>query len=185
MNGPMALLEQAGIIQRGHFLLPDGRHSDMWIDRNPLTEEPDLADPLLNALADLLRPFRLDRLTGASTYGLIVAHQVARLLGARYHSLDFTQSVPHVDPFAELREERVAVVEDFAYRAEQFDPAVRAVRSKGAKVVALGALVAFPIRPADLPVERFECACPIVAQVFPADRVPERLGQIPVQRVQG
>lgn len=179
----LAILGDRGLIDRGHFEVPDGQHSDTWLDRLLLTEDPELAEPFLRRLAMLLKPFSLDRVTGASSRGLIVANQIALILGVRFHSLDFTQETPHVDPFAELNGERMGVVDDFVYRAEHFDSVVRAVRSKGAEVVALGALVAFPIRAVDLPVDKFITGCLIEAQLFPGASVPGWLSQIPVQKV--
>jgi orotate phosphoribosyltransferase len=180
------VLERSPFLKRGHFELPDGRHSDQWFDSVGALESPAFVEPFLAELAEQLRLVGPGFVTGASSGGLIVASQVARILDARLLSLEFRSGGPeHVDPFAKLKGERVAVVDDFMTSAEQFDPTIRAVRKLGAEVVALGAMVAVPTRSAEVPIGPLCIACELAAQVFSAGQVPDWLMAIPVQEVPG
>lgn len=167
----------------GHFLLPDGSHSDTSFDIRRVLENPGLIEPLLFELAELLRPIEATHVASASTFGMIVASQVSLRLKLKLHSLDHLAGVAHVDPEANIGGSRMIVVDDYVTTAQQFDSTIRAVRSRGATVVALGAVVAMPIRATDLPIDTLFAALTLDAQVFGKGNVPDWLDAIPVQIV--
>ncbi len=77
----------------------------------------------------------------------------------------------------------MAILDDFVSGAQQFDEALRTVKSRGAEVVALGAAVALPVRVTDLPINPFFAAIVVNAQIFPPSQVPNWLADIPIQDV--
>jgi orotate phosphoribosyltransferase len=79
----MAILNETGAIQAGHFLLSSGLHSDQYIQCAKVFQYPKYAARVANALVD---NFRLDRpaiVVGIALGGIILAHEVARSIGAR------------------------------------------------------------------------------------------------------
>src|SRR2546428_12089832 len=79
----LKLYEKTGALLRGHFRLTSGLHSDVYLQSALVLQHPEHAAALGAALA---APFRS---TGATTVlapaigGILVAHEVARALGAR------------------------------------------------------------------------------------------------------
>lgn len=168
-------------ILRGHFVLPDGRHSDTSFDLHRALENPGMVEPLLFDLSNQLGLWGIERVTGASTAGLVIASQVSMRLRVPFHALEFDKGVRHVNPDSRIEAARLAIVDAYVWEAQRFDAVIRALRSKGADVVALGAMVAMPFPLRDLPLEAFCVALTLDARVFSADSVPDWLALIPVQ----
>lgn len=79
----MAILNETAAIEAGHFLLSSGLHSDQYIQCAKVFQYPKYAARIANALAE---NFRLDRpavIVGIALGGIILAHEVARHVGAR------------------------------------------------------------------------------------------------------
>ena len=60
----MTLLSTVGV-RRGHFRFESGHHSDVWMDLETLCLRPAAIQPFSAALADRLRPYRVDAVTPA------------------------------------------------------------------------------------------------------------------------
>jgi len=80
------LFEQAGALREGHFLLSSGLHSDRYLEKFRLVEDPRLLEPMCADLAARFADARPDVVLGPTTAGIILAYNVARHLGveARY-----------------------------------------------------------------------------------------------------
>jgi orotate phosphoribosyltransferase len=68
----------------GHFGMESGLHSALWLDLDALFASPGRIEPFISALADLLRPFRLDAVCGPLLGGAFLAQRVAQILGAEF-----------------------------------------------------------------------------------------------------
>jgi orotate phosphoribosyltransferase len=79
----LALFEQAGALRRGHFQLSSGRHSDTYLQCALVLQWPEVATALGAALAE---PWlgRVDLVAGPAMGGIVIGHEVARALGARF-----------------------------------------------------------------------------------------------------
>jgi orotate phosphoribosyltransferase len=76
------VFEQAGALQRGHFRLSSGRHSDTYLQCALVLQWPEVAEALGAALADPWRG-RVDLVAGPAMGGIVIGHEVARALGVR------------------------------------------------------------------------------------------------------
>ncbi|MGH7756815.1 MAG: orotate phosphoribosyltransferase, partial [Vulcanimicrobiaceae bacterium] len=52
-----AALVQHGAVLDGHFRLSSGRHSDRFIQKFRILEDPQLVEPIADELADLVRGY--------------------------------------------------------------------------------------------------------------------------------
>lgn len=76
-----ALLESSGAILRGHFVLTSGRHSDVYFEKFRVLEKPDVLSALCQEIASHYADSGIDCVAGPTTGGIIIAFEVARLLG--------------------------------------------------------------------------------------------------------
>lgn len=76
-----ALLESSGAILRGHFVLTSGRHSDVYFEKFRVLERPDVLSALCNEIAAHYSGKGIDCVAGPTTGGIIIAFEVARILG--------------------------------------------------------------------------------------------------------
>lgn len=175
------LLEESGATLHGHFLLTSGRHSGTYLEKFHLLARPDYLEPFCAALAEHFRPLGVDVVAGPTTGGIILAYNVARLLGARAAYAErnegrfgrtFRRGVP-------LRAgERVVIVDDVQTTGGSVRDVIDAVRSAGAEPVAAGLLIDRSAGRVDLgipywavysaPVESYAAdECPLCRQGLP------------------
>lgn len=83
------LLLATGALQRGHFLLKSGRHSDRYLEKWSLLQHPEAAAEICAMLAAralaLARASatEIDLVVGPTTGGVLLAFEIGRLLGVR------------------------------------------------------------------------------------------------------
>ena len=138
----LALLERRGAMLTGHFRLSSGLHSDRFIQKFRIFEDPPTAEAVCGALAELLRPSRPQLVVSAAVGGIIPGYIVAKALAVRDIFVEKENGVPMLRRgFAIAPGERVAVVEDVMTTGKSTAEVVRVVEASGGKVVAIGAVV--------------------------------------------
>jgi orotate phosphoribosyltransferase len=173
-----ALLERRGAMIDGHFVLSSGLHSDRYIQKFRIFEDPPTAQAAGAALADLLRPANPHVVVTAAVGGIIPGFVVASALGVR------NIFVEKVDGIAALRRgfklergERVAIVEDVMTTGKSVGEVIDVVRHAGAEVVAIGAVVKRGAVDLPLPV-RALLDLPLAD--YPADECPQCQAGVPI-----
>lgn len=71
--------------RRGHFLLESGYHTDLWLTLDALFVEPQTVRPMVDALAERLRDFRLSGVCGPLLGGAFLAQALATAMGLRFY----------------------------------------------------------------------------------------------------
>jgi orotate phosphoribosyltransferase len=148
-QGPwLALLEQSGALQRGHFRLSSGLHSPAYVQCARLLEDPARARRVGRGLAAKLAPYRPESILSPALGAMLVGHETAAALGVPFR---FTERAGGAEGaagrmalrrgFALRRGERVAVVEDAVTTGGSTRETAEVARALGAEVVAVGAIV--------------------------------------------
>jgi orotate phosphoribosyltransferase len=70
--------------RRGHFRLESGHHSALWFDLDALFADLEKTKPLIETLADRLRPYSVSAVCGPLLGGAFLALQIAQLLNAEF-----------------------------------------------------------------------------------------------------
>jgi orotate phosphoribosyltransferase len=162
-----AELERRGALQNGHFRLSSGRHSDRFIQKFRLLEDPRLVEPVARALADAARPFAPQVVVSAAVGGIVLGYEVARQLGTLAIFVEKEGGFPKLRRgFALAPATRVLVVEDVVTTGLSVREVIDVVRAQGADVVAAGVIVrrqpvefGVPtLALLDLPVESYDAA---------------------------
>lgn len=76
-----ALLLKSGAILKGHFVLTSGRHSDTYFEKFRVLEQPDVLSTLCQEIANEHTGKGIEAVAGPTTGGIIIAFEVARLMG--------------------------------------------------------------------------------------------------------
>jgi len=137
------MLEAAGAVRRGHFLLTSGRHGDLFLLCAQVLQYPDRAARLAEAMAEPFRDRRVDVVIGPAVGGIILAHEVARRLGARaiFAEKGGTEAMALRRGFTLGRGEQVLAVEDALTTGGSIRKVLEVVRSHGAEVDGVSVLV--------------------------------------------
>ncbi len=138
----LALLERRGAMLTGHFVLSSGLHSDRFIQKFRIFEDPPTAEAVCGALAERLMAAKPNVVIAAAVGGVIPGYVVAKALGVRDIFVEKEGGVPTLRRgFAIARGERVAVVEDVMTTGKSTAEIVDVVREHGGELVAIGAVV--------------------------------------------
>jgi orotate phosphoribosyltransferase len=174
--------EEAGALQRGHFILSSGLHSDTYLNKSIVSMYPDRTERLCRALADKVRSanvgaieFVISPAMGAIIYG----YETARWLKVPFM---FAERVDGAfvlrRGFSTPKGARVLVVEDIVSTGLSARECLDAVRKAGAEVVALACFIDRSGGKADFDVPLIALA-ELDVEAWPADRLPPHLAAVP------
>ena len=150
----LAIYEATGGLLRGHFLLSSGLHSDVYLQSALVLQHPTHAETLCRELA---KPFKGDGVQvvlAPAIGGILVAHEVARALGARCLFAEREDGLMRFRRgFAIRPGERCLVVEDVITTGGSTREVITVVEDAGGTPVGVGALIdrsggtaAFPVK---------------------------------------
>lgn len=174
------LLKQRGALMEGHFKLASGLHSNRYVEKFRLLEDPVTTGKMIEELADRIRQYKPDVVVGPVTGGVILSFEMARCLGTLAY---FTEKT--ADGGMELRRgfdvrgKRVLLIEDVITTGGSILKAAEAVKQAGGEVAAFAILV-------DRSSGRFQPEAPVEALVtlqietWEPDNLPPELAAIPL-----
>jgi orotate phosphoribosyltransferase len=172
-------LVDRGALLEGHFRLSSGRHSNRFVQKFRILEDPALVESVARTLAERTKEFAPTVVVSAAVGGIVLGYEVARQLGNGMKAI----FVEKEDGAAVLRrgfaldpDDRPLVVEDVVTTGGSVREVLAVLRARGAQAVAVGAIVrrqpsdfgvpTFALL--DLPVESYEpSACPQCANGEP------------------
>lgn len=170
-------LKTRGALLDGHFKLSSGRHSDRFIQKFRILEDPAILEPVAREIADTFREAKPTLVVSAAVGGIILGYEVARALGTKAIFVEKENGVPvlrrnfHLD-----RSDRVLVVEDVVTTGGSVKEVLDLVRKSGAAIVGVGVIVKrgdadFGVRThalLDMPIVSYDAAdCPQCERALP------------------
>ena len=137
-----AILDRTGAVRRGHFLLTSGLHTDLFLLCAQVMQYPEVLAPLAAAMAAPFQEERVEVVAGPAVGGIILAYEVARQLRARSIFAERRgEGMVLRRGFAVRPAERALVVEDALTTGGSTRQVIEAIRTAGADVVGVAALV--------------------------------------------
>ncbi|MBI4590603.1 MAG: orotate phosphoribosyltransferase [Candidatus Rokubacteria bacterium] len=138
----LAIYETTGGLLRGHFLLTSGLHSDVYLQSALVLQHPTHAETLCRELAEPFRDDGVQVVVAPAIGGILVAHEVARALGARCLFAERDDGAMRLRRGFALRPgERCLVVEDVITTGGSTREVIQVVEDGGGLLVGVGALI--------------------------------------------
>jgi orotate phosphoribosyltransferase len=135
-------LADRGALLQGHFRLSSGRHSDRFVQKFRVLEDPVLLERVARELADRFRSLEPTIVVGAAVGGILLAYEVARQLGTKAIFVEKENGVPALRRgFTLAPHDRVLLVEDVLTTGRSMRETIDVVRAAGATIVGLGVIV--------------------------------------------
>ena len=78
------LLKETGALMEGHFLLTSGRHSNIYIEKFRILEDPYSLNEICLFMAKAVNNQKIDLVLGAAIGGILIAGGVGRHLGRKH-----------------------------------------------------------------------------------------------------
>jgi len=140
----MRKFKDAGAIQKGHFQLTSGVHSDTYIQCAQVMQYPEFMDNLCSELGKKFRGDDVDVIVGPAVGAIIMGHVMARVLGPWVRAI-FTErengKMTLRRSFKIKKGEKVLVVEDVTTTGSSVKEIIDIVKERQGKVVGIGALI--------------------------------------------
>ncbi len=135
-------LAERGALLEGHFRLSSGRHSDRFIQKFRILEDPALVVAIAAALAAQARRFRPTVVVSAAVGGIVLGYETARQLGTKAIFVEKQDGAPALRRgFMLGSNDRALVVEDVVTTGGSVREVLDIVRSHGADPIAVAAIV--------------------------------------------
>lgn len=136
------LLEDAQVLQTGHFRLTSGRHSNKYMQCARVFEDAKYAEPICKDIADAFRGEKIDLVVGPAIGGIIITYEVSRQLGVRNIFAERENGAMTLRRgFALEAGSRVLVVEDTITTGGSVKEVIALVKEKGGVIVGVGSVV--------------------------------------------
>lgn len=105
------LLKDSGALLQGHFLLTSGLHSEYYVEKIRIMENPEALKPFTDRISEMAP--EVDWVVGPTLGGIIIAFEVARKINARAAFAERTDSERTLKRGFDIREDdRILVVDD-------------------------------------------------------------------------
>jgi orotate phosphoribosyltransferase len=135
-------LEQRGAILNGHFRLSSGRHSNCFVQKFRILEDPKLVEAVSASMVEQLDPESIDVVVSAAIGGIVLGYECARQLDTLGIFVEKEDGKPKLRRGFALEEgDRALVVEDVVTTGLSVREVMDVVRGHGAEVTAVGAIV--------------------------------------------
>jgi orotate phosphoribosyltransferase len=187
----LALFHQTGAYMKGHFRLTSGLHSPEYLQCALVLQHPKYAEYLGRQLASELRKLspqrKIDVVAAPAIGGLIIGHEVARALDARFifTERDAAQHMVLRRGFAVQKDERAVVVEDVITTGGSSREVLDLLHRNGVECVGAGSIIDRSGNQADLGVRRVALAtlhvityapdfCPLCQKGLPINKPGSR-----------
>ncbi|PPD59043.1 orotate phosphoribosyltransferase [Dehalogenimonas etheniformans] len=143
MNDIEALFIKSGAVLNGHFVLTSGLHSPVYWEKFRIIENPATAVSLCNMIAEHFKGKGIELVVGPTTGGIILAFEVARLMGL---PAAFAEKVPSGERefrrgFKIRAGEKILVVDDVLTTGKSVREVFDAVAKHKGDIVGVGVLV--------------------------------------------
>ena len=171
MNDVEDIFVKAGAVLKGHFVLASGLHSPVYWEKFRVLQFPAHVERLCGMIADRFRGEDIEVVAGPTTGGVILAFEVARLLGTRavYAERAGTEGRTFRRGQSISSGERVLIVDDVMTAGGSVRDVIDAVSAAGGKVVGAGVLVDRARQPVDFGVPLYSCLRTVAETYVPED----------------
>lgn len=144
--------QDSGALMQGHFLLSSGLHSGRYLQCARVLENPQVSEKLCRMLAENFKNEKVNLVIGPAMGGIILAYDLARILGARALFAERDSGLPaHCKEgqagkmclrrgFSLSSKDRVLVAEDVITTGGSLKEVIELVKASGAKIVGVCAL---------------------------------------------
>ena len=132
----------AGALLEGHFLLTSGLHSTKYLQCALVLQDPRQAEEFGRAIAARFAGKNIQLVASPAIGGLIIGHEVARALGARFLWTEREGGAMTLRRgFSVLPGEKTLVVEDVVTTGGSTRQTIETLRAAGADVVAAASII--------------------------------------------
>jgi orotate phosphoribosyltransferase len=136
------LLSRYGILERGHFLLSSGLHSEFYFEKAKIIQNPPLLEKLAGMIKEKFQKEKVDLVVGPTTAGAIIAYEVARQIPSRFSYAEKDDGRRKIRRGFRINEgERALVVDDVLTTGTSISETLAALKEYKVAIVGIAVIV--------------------------------------------
>ena len=136
------LLEWSGAILKGHFRLTSGRHSNQYIEKFRLLENPIALDKICSSMADLFKNEEVEIVVSAAVGGILIAGGIGRYLNVKHiFSERINGEMLLKRGFNIEKDQRVLIAEDIVTTGGSINELIKLIESYNANIIGIVSIV--------------------------------------------
>lgn len=136
------LLEKTGVILEGHFLLTSGRHSGRFLQCSQVMQYPEHLSKICQHMAEPFFNRDIEVVIGPAMGGVILAYEMARLLGARaIYAEHAADAMVLKRGFRVGKGEKALVVEDTVTTGGSVKKVIDLLEAARAEIIGISAII--------------------------------------------
>tara|TARA_B100000686_G_scaffold315471_1_gene362437 strand:- start:403 stop:975 length:573 start_codon:yes stop_codon:yes gene_type:complete len=142
MNKILKTLMDTGAILEGHFLLTSGRHSNKYVEKFRLIEQPKSLDFVCSSMADLYRDKKINVVLGAAVGGILISGGVGQKLNVKHIFTERVNGVMELRRGFSLDENsKVLIVEDIVTTGGSIFELIEIVKNCNAELIGITSIL--------------------------------------------
>ncbi|MBE0069368.1 orotate phosphoribosyltransferase [Thermoanaerobacterium thermosaccharolyticum] len=136
------ILSDLKVLNKGHFLLTSGKHSDTYLQCAKIFQYPEYSALFAKEIVQRFSGEKIDIVIGPAIGGIIFAYEVARQLGAKALFAEREEGIMKLRRGFEINEgDNVLVVEDVVTTGGSVKEVIEVVKNYNANVVGVACIV--------------------------------------------
>ena len=136
------LLEWSGAILKGHFKLTSGKHSNQYIEKFRLLENPIALDKICSTMADIYIDKNIDLVVSAAIGGILIAGGVGRHLNVKHiFSERIKEEMIFKRGFYIEENQNILIVEDIVTTGGSINELINLVEKHNGNIIGIVSIV--------------------------------------------
>lgn len=136
------LFKKTKVIQKGHFELSSGRHTDTYLQCAKIMQYPDYTNKLAKEIAELWSEENIDLVVGPAIGGIIISYAVASMMNSRNIFSERKDGEMQFRRNLDIEEDdKVLIVEDVVTTGGSVREVVNLLEDSKADIVGISSLV--------------------------------------------
>ncbi|HOH96674.1 MAG TPA: orotate phosphoribosyltransferase [Candidatus Cloacimonadota bacterium] len=136
------ILKQEQALLEGHFCLTSGKHSNRYIEKISVLQNPEAVSTLCKRLALHLEEYDFDTVVGPAYGGIVLAYEVAKLLGKGFIFTQRKENEMVIRPGFKLENvKRAVIIEDILTTGGSITEVITCLERYNIELQAIGVLV--------------------------------------------
>jgi len=132
----LTLLKETGAFLEGHFLLTSGRHSDVYIEKFRILENPRTLNDVCREMAEIVKNDNVDLVLGAAIGGILISGGVGRHLDMKHIFCERVNGKMELRRgFSITKGHRIVIVEDIVTTGGSVMELIELAEEQGAEIL--------------------------------------------------
>ena len=141
-NEVLDLLEWSGAIMKGHFKLTSGKHSNQYIEKFRLLENPIALDKICSTMSNLYKKSEVDLVISAAIGGILLAGGIGRYLNVKHIFSERVEGKMCFKRGFNIEEgQNVLIVEDIVTTGGSINEIITLVEKYNANIIGIVSIV--------------------------------------------